>query len=286
MNTPLFQKYTKTAIYFIGSLLLVSCEEVITLNLENSEPHIVIESVITDEKNTFSVKISKSSDFYSQEYYETVDSATVIISDNNGFIDTLNKMGKGKYSSNLVSGKIGTTYKLKVINDGISYQAVNTLPNKTVLENLDYEWIEYPQTSGYLVNMYFTDMPGIKNYYRIKVWRTNSLFKNERVGLEYLLYDDKIFDGKKTKLPALRGTRLLNEGDTATIELYSISKETYDYYNTLQSIIATDRSVLGKAQTMIEGTSAPANPITNFDNGALGYFGAYCVSRKTIVIKK
>jgi hypothetical protein len=284
MKTILLYKFTLSILYFFGSLFLISCEDVIKLNLESVGSKIVIESVVTDNNKPFIVKISKSQDFYNQADYETADNAMVIISNNNGFCDTLANIGNGTYSCDSLHGIIGNTYKLEVINDGIAYQAINTLPLKTELEALDFEWVEYPHTKGYLVNIYFTDYPGIQNFYRIKVWVNNDIYKNEKVGLEYLLYDDKIFDGKKTKLPALRGSRLLNAGDTVTIELYSLSKETYDYYNTLQNIIAVDRSTLGQGKIMIEGSSAPANPVTNFNNGALGYFGAYCLSRKTIVI--
>ncbi len=63
--------------------------------------------------------------------------------------------------------------------------------------------------------------------------------------------------------------------DIVHVELHSISKETYDYYNTLSDIIGGN----------MEGSSAPANPTTNLNNGALGYFGAFAISSRTIVIE-
>jgi hypothetical protein len=285
MKIQFLYKYINISIILIILFSLVSCEEVIKLEPENSEPQIVIESVITDENGTFKVLISKSQDFYNDTVYKTINSAIVIISDNNGFLDTLSNNGNGIYSCNSLTGISGNIYKLEVVYNNVTYKASTILPLKTEITDLGYEWVENPTASGYLVNVYFNDNPDIKNYYRVKVFVNNAKGTNQKVGLEYLLYDDKIFNGEKTKLPALRGSKLLNVNDIVTVELYSLSKETYDYYNTLQNIIAVNRSTLGKAQTMIEGSSAPANPITNFDNNALGYFGAYCISRKTIVIK-
>ena len=61
--------------------------------------------------------------------------------------------------------------------------------------------------------------------------------------------------------------------DTVVVELQTLDKSTYDYYLTLNSLAGG-----------LFGASNPANPKTNLSNDALGYFGAYTVSRDTIVI--
>jgi hypothetical protein len=53
------------------------------------------------------------------------------------------------------------------------------------------------------------------------------------------------------------------EHDTIQMQLDAIDKPVYDYFNTLQQ------------STLSQTTAAPANPISNFSNGALGYFSAY-----------
>ena len=54
----------------------------------------------------------------------------------------------------------------------------------------------------------------------------------------------------------------------------SIDKSTYDYYRTLADLLYTN-PFFG---------STPANPNTNLSNGALGYFGSYSSSFKTLVV--
>ncbi len=74
----------------------------------------------------------------------------------------------------------------------------------------------------------------------------------------------------------IRAGRNVNPGDTITVELLSIDKATYDYFNTLSDILTSDRAAT---------SLSPANPITNLSNGPLGYFVAYTVDTKSIVMK-
>ena len=56
----------------------------------------------------------------------------------------------------------------------------------------------------------------------------------------------------------------LKIGDKVKVELYHINKSSYDYYRTLLEAIGT-------------GDLAPANPISNFGEQALGNFNTYIV---------
>jgi hypothetical protein len=59
------------------------------------------------------------------------------------------------------------------------------------------------------------------------------------------------------------------------VSLLSIDKATYDYFRTLSNILASDRSPT---------SLSPANPSTNIHGGALGYFAAYAIDTKKIVL--
>ncbi len=62
------------------------------------------------------------------------------------------------------------------------------------------------------------------------------------------------------------------------MELRSIDKVVYDYYSTLANIVG--RGAPGGQ------AAAPENPVSNVSNKAMGYFAAYSISRKGIVINK
>ncbi len=63
-------------------------------------------------------------------------------------------------------------------------------------------------------------------------------------------------------------------GDTVKIELQTTGFNTYEYFRTVNDAIGGG----GMGST-------PYNPITNLDNDALGYFGAYNTSASEVVIQ-
>jgi hypothetical protein len=86
------------------------------------------------------------------------------------------------------------------------------------------------------------------------------------------LYDDQYTNGRVTELRVARA----EEGSVYRIELMSLDSKTYVYFRTLEDLLYTN-PFFG---------STPANPNTNLNNGALGYFGACAVSVKTITVLK
>jgi hypothetical protein len=119
------------------------------------------------------------------------------------------------------------------------------------------------------VNCYLRDPAGKENYYRLKFFVNEKPIDDHG---EISLYSDKLFDGMVVGL----GQRsiVFNDTDTIIIELQSIDKAIYNYFLTLESIAGNE----------MQQTASPANPISNFSNGALGYFSAYSfVQRKVIV---
>ena len=92
---------------------------------------------------------------------------------------------------------------------------------------------------------------------------------------DFILRDDKIFDGNSIQIPLSIKTFQIN--DTVTVELLSLNKDTYDYYNTL---IAGSSGPGG-----MMSSSTPANPVSNISNSAMGYFGVYSINSKTIIVQ-
>ena len=67
-------------------------------------------------------------------------------------------------------------------------------------------------------------------------------------------------------------------GDEFRVELLNIDRANFDYFNTANDVSASGGGGMGL------GSVAPTNPNTNWDNNALGYFGAYTVSEATTVL--
>ncbi len=264
-------------VYIIISVITISitpgCEKVINVDLNEAAPRIVIEGLITDRRGPYTLNINKSGSYFNQPLLATVSGATAVITDDFGNIDTLRESMPGRYLTGRVRGVIGRIYTLKVISDGEEYVGTSTMLSHVNIDSLklvksEYERFDLSGSSQseihYDIHCFFRD-PMEKNYYRIKV------FKNDSINTEsYRLYDDQYSNGKVTELRVARAT----QGDTFRIELMSLDKSTYGYYRTLTDLLY---------QNPFFG-STPANPNSNLTNGALGYFGACAISTRTIVI--
>jgi hypothetical protein len=261
---------------FISILTIIifsGCQKIINVDLNEAAPVIVIEGMITDGRGPYTVMISKSGSYFNQPLLPSVTGAEVIISDNAGTVDTLKEIKPGIYLTSWIRGIPGRTYTLKVLSENKEYTGSSTIYNhvridslvlsKTQSQHFDFGGDNKDEEHVDL-NCFFID-PFEKNFYRLKVFR-NDTARSEN----YRLYDDQYTNGQIIELRVAHATAR----DTFRIELYSLDKQTYRYYRTLEDLLYSN-PVFG---------STPANPETNFSNGALGYFGACAVSSKSIII--
>ena len=256
---------------------LIGCEDVIQVELESAEPQIVIEGSVTDGNSQTTVYISKSGDFYEPSIFEDVTGAAVTISDSRGNSEDLVETADGVYETNSIIGRPGDTYNISVNSDGEAYRAESTMP----LENINLDSIAIkPSSFGrnkeekYDLWIYFQDIPDVKNYCRFRVFHNNVL----RGG--FTLYDDRLSDGNyiEGRIRFNEENNKINVGDEFRIELLNIDRANFDYFNTANDVSASGGGGMGM------GSVAPTNPNTNWNNNALGYFGAYTVSIATTVL--
>lgn len=263
------------------SLGAFSCEKIVSIDLNNAAPQLVIEGVVTDQSGPYAVTLSKTGDYFTPSLtFPPVAHALVVISDNTGNVDTLREDTSGTYVSSSLKGVPGRTYALKVIADGKEYDAESAMPQKVMIDSLyAVPFREFDGDRGYYVYVDFRDPPSPGNYYRLDAF-TATLPSDSITGRQFLLYSDKLTNGNEAnyRIRVSRNARYGNNllGDTLTVRLLTIDKATYDYFNTLNDVLQSDRSPT---------SLSPANPNTNLDNGALGYFAAYTVDTRTIVFQ-
>jgi hypothetical protein len=254
-------------------LIFSGCQKVINVDLNVASPVIVIEGLIIDRPGPYTIMISKSGSYFNQPVLPPVSGAEVTITDNIGLADTLKETKPGIYLTNRLRGIPGRIYTLRVLSESKEYTASSTMYSRVRIDSVNltkslFHHFGYDEDPNHEIeidlNCYFKD-PVEKNFYRLKV------FKNDTTRTEnYHLFDDQYSNGQEISLRVAHATAK----DTFRIELYSLDKLTFGYYRTLEQLIYSN-PVFG---------STPANPDNNFNNGALGYFGASAVSTKTIII--
>ncbi len=259
-------------IFFSLIILLTSCETVIEIDLDYMKPKLVIEGVINDFEDHCIIQLSKTTDYFNQKTNPTVSDAVITLTDNAGAVVKFNEIEPGKYSGESGQVKSRIEYSLNIFTEGELYVAEATIPQKVNIDSLtclyNPESIFYEV--GYVVSCHFSDPGESHNFYRLKTYNINDGTKARN---SKDLYNDDISNGKNVELKWSYDA--YQQSDTVIVELYTLDEKTYDYYKTLFPISGGD--------DMMSLTN-PANPNTNISNGALGYFGAYTISRDTIII--
>ena len=259
-------------IFFSLIILLTSCEDVIKIDLDYMKPKLVIEGVINDFDNQCIIKLAKTTDYFNQKANPAVSDAVITLTDNAGTIVNFNETEPGIYIEESIQAKPNINYTLTIYSEGTEYVANATIPQKVNIDSLTYHYnpVSILYEVGYVVSCHFSDPEESRNYYRLKTYniRDKTKAKNSKD-----IYNDDLFNGNVVELAW--SYDVYQQFDTVVVELYTLNVQTYDYYKTLFPIS-------GGAEMMSMAT--PANPNTNISNGALGYFGAYTISRDTIII--
>ena len=276
----------KNTIYCILAgfcLFFTSCEEVIELDLNTTDPQIVIEGFITDGEGPYSVLISKTVDFYDPNTFPPQTDAVVHITDDQGHVESLTETSPGIYETSTLQGKRGVSYTLAVQTEGQEYTATSRIPEQRIFIDsitTGYKSQSIFQDAGYYATAYFNDPPDTADYYRLQVLVNGEVYvfdtdddedEDGNSGTQdsnFWLLRDKFTNGN---VQDYEFPHRLEPGDTFEVRLQHIDRQTYDYYRTLVDVISGN-------------TLAPSNPITNWNNGALGYFGAFSETQRTAVV--
>jgi hypothetical protein len=250
----------------------LSCTKVVNINLNNSAPKIIIEGSISDQPSSCSVKLSMTVNYDEPNVFPAVTGSLVTISDNLGNTAKLNETSRGFYSAPSFKGVPGRTYTLSVVANGKTYTAVSKMPDPIMIDTIYQDSFNRGNYGGggilKFVVIQYKDPRGIDNYYRfvekINKTETNAIY----------LDNDMLRDGNIIAQNIIRSDPSLKTGDSVRIFLMTIDKNVFNYFAQLNQITNN-----------YGPTATPANPISNFSNGALGYFSAYSVRSMSIVIK-
>mgnify|MGYP000913178651 CR=1 FL=1 len=251
-----------------------SCQKVIDVNLNDAQPQYVIEAPMFEGVHDFKVHITKTSNYFDTDQPATVNNAVVVLKDPNSTSITLTPQGNGWYQIADFNAIPLSNYQLEVFIDGKSFTAHSTMPFQTPIDSLttkEFGGFGQPKPDGanQLLLVHLKDSMNVKNYYRVLITQ-NDTFLNKPSN--YYLFDDMVRDGLQIDAPIF--TSIFKKGDKVDVELLCMDEAVYDYFNSLSEVITGDANT----------GAAPANPNSNFSNGALGYFAAYASSKMSIVI--
>jgi len=259
----------------LALLILGGCQKVIHLNLSSSDPRYVVEGILTDQKGTCKVLISRTKAFDDDNSFQGVSGAEVKLAAG-GDTTLLKETEPGVYADSLMTGTPGHTYFLSVTVDGTVFTATSSMPRRV---ELDSAYVAEESPYGEPVkqmNVVYRDPAGEANYYKFVE------FVNGVQVPQLFVSDDQLQDGKKVTA-TLRyyddqgddnDMPEIKTGDTVRVEMQCIDKAVYKYWSSMES------SATGESQS-----ASPANPVSNISGGALGYFSAYTLQERVVTAR-
>ncbi|MDT0675891.1 DUF4249 family protein [Autumnicola musiva] len=256
------RKLTNILLIFIVSVLITGCEDVVEIELEESEPRLVVEASIEwlkdTEGNFQSIKLSSTSGYY-EEDAPVITNARVRIVDTEGNVFIFDHISEGIYRNSYFRPHLNMEYQLQ-----IEYQEEFYTANETFIPVVDLDYIEQTNGGGLEgdeieIKAYYTDPANEPNYYMFT-------FRNERATFE--IYEDEFTDGNQ--IFGYFSNEDIETGDELYIELAGISRSYYDYLFILRSQIGTNAG--GPFETKPATVKGNIINQTNRNNYALGYF--------------
>lgn len=291
MRIPLF--------FIMFTMIFAACEKDISVALPVQEPQLVVEGRF--ESGSYPVVILT----HSLNYFSQIDpaalsnvfvhNATVTVSDGNRTM-TLKEQsidtGGMKFFAYLpdlsqpsgnFTGKVPGTYTLRVNADNKAYESVTTIPARGMqLDSLWWTLVTVDDSVKARLWVKITYAPAFGNYGRYFTKRNSEVFLPGQSSV----IDDKLVNGTTFEIPVDAGVnknldpddredQFFAPGDTVTLKFCNIDKATWDFWRTLDFAFNSNGSPF----------ASPTKILGNIP-GALGYWGGYTVTYKTIIISR
>ncbi len=220
------------------ALILVSCSDVIDVEVQNAPPRLTIEASLDWEKGTTgneqTIKLSTSTPYFDKNRITEVTGASVkVTNDSNGqefvFVDQNN----GMYTTSSFIPILNQAYTLEVIYLGETYTATETMMPVVDITAITQSTEKGFSDTALEVNLIFTDPEDQENFYLFKFQKQGDLLpyleaaEDEFVnGNEISWYFEKEDDDDNN-------IEAFVPGDVVDIEFFGISERYFNYISLL-----------------------------------------------------
>lgn len=298
----------KNVLFILGALFILSCEKEINFTIENTEPVIVVNSIL-EANGQFIAYISKSNSVLDANGHTVneIETANVMVYDdnNNAFQLTHTKYGIYTCSSHVMPG---TNYRIEVTNAGYEKAlASQKIPEIVEIKSVtNYISDSFPQKGFNVrrIDVEFDDPAEKDNFYGLSILNKKLVLSfdythNALVEMTYrpgvyqvspnsetyydiyndateIFFSDVLINGKKTILTLFLNDSYLNplsEQDTFNIQLFSLSRDYY-YYIKSYAIYSYSSQIF----------SERVQVYNNIRNG-LGIFAGFSSDSKPLLFK-
>jgi hypothetical protein len=257
------KKYISLLIVLIS---LTSCEDVIDVDLNTSEPRLVIDASINWTKGTTGneqkIKLTLTAPYF-DESVPPANGAQIVVtdSDNNTF-NFIEENNSGVYVNNNFIPELNKTYNLQVIYQGEIYTSTEVFKSVAPID-----FVEQLNNGGFSgeeteLKAYYTDPADEENYNFFE-------FKSNISAIPSLeVYKDEFTNGNQ--IFGFYSEEGLKTGDEVIIKNYGVSKRFYEFMFTLLQQNSTEGG--GPFETQPATIRGNIINQSNPDNFPFGYF--------------
>jgi len=272
-------KLVQKMLILSAGLFLTGCEDVITADLDTAPTRLVIDASIDWVKNTAGneqkIILSTTTGYYSPEFPTVSGAVVTVTSASNTVFEFIENPGTGQYVCSNFLPVIGQTYTLKIVLNGQTYTASETLTAVPEVEDHIDQNDKGGDTGDEIeITFYYQDDASQANAYLNSVTQPHTPFP------ELEVEDDEHTNGNV--MQESYSSEDLQPGDQIDIRLYGISKSYYSYMYRLIVASGNDGSPFPTIPSAVRGNIVNQ---TDSKNYAFGYFRLAEMDIKSYTVK-
>ncbi len=234
----------KYFIFLAAVLIFTSCEDVVQIKLDKGSKLVVVDAFLNSMRTPQKVRLTYTDDYFSSQSPPPISGASVVLKDlTNNKIYNFSDQSNGDYVFNLANtdtiGYVGHVYKLEVTYNGNLYTSIVDEKRPAKLDSISAIYQDgsslFTPNAGYYTILWARDLPGpISDYYWVKAAKNGEMYSNAN-DLNLAI------DGTGGSVPAndtlsftpptinrlVPGFDFLVVGDSLSVEIHSVSKDTY-----------------------------------------------------------
>ena len=273
-------------IKFIALLFLctlVSCTDVIDVDVQTDTIRLVVEASLDWEKGTAgneqSITLRTSTPFFDTQSTDVVGAQVSVTNDVNGEVYLFTDQADGTYTTDTFNPQLDASYTLEIIYDGQTYTANDTMNQVADIIDVFQDTEDGFDDETIELHIVFNDFEAEGDNYFFKYERPQDLLpilesgddefiNGNEVDWWFEINDDDDEEGE---------IKPLAPGDVVTISMHSISRPYYNYID----IVIDQLGGVGIFESTPVAIKGNCINTTNPDNYAHGYFR---VTQKNTVI--
>jgi hypothetical protein len=259
--------YGKLGVLFLLIVLLNSCTDVIDVKVPNAGARLVVDASIRWQKGTTgktqTINLRKSTAFFDKNPDVPVTGASVTVTkENDGSLFVFADQNNGSYTVTDFVPELDASYTLKILYNGNSYTATETLIAAPVINRVEQAIEGSDGDIEIVLQAFFDDPVTVTNYYLGEFTPSNLPLPSLAV------INDKFSDGNENYIENDNENNVA--GVTVGINVYGISRRYYDYLNILIQQSGTDEG--GPFPTIPVPLKGNCTNVKNPNEEVLGYF--------------